>query len=571
MSSETDISSGGIPAEAAGGAGPHWLIRSPVAYALILLLGLALYLPGQRTIPAIDRDEARFAQATRQMRESGDYVDIRLGNEARLKKPVGIYWLQAAATKLMGGENFANPVWTYRLPSLLGALGAILVTLAIGRRWLGAEAGFAAAAMLAASLLLGVESRQAKTDAVLLLTVLAGMAGLAEAWMPDPGARPLSRARWITFWVAIGIGILIKGPIILMVITLTAAILAIRDRSLGWLLRLRPWRGIALALAIALPWLIAITISSHGAFITQSLGNDMAAKLAGAKESHGAPPGAYLAMFPVTFWPGSLFALLALPWIWRNRRDRAVIFCLAWIIPSWLVFEAVPTKLPHYVLPLFPAIALLAGTALSDRLAGPAAQRRWWPCSATILWALIGLAMGAVVIAAAPLGDGRPSIRGILAALAIWAITAGGTWFVWRGERRRAAVLVLTSAIVAWGITFGAAIPALDAPWIAPRLKAALFEKLPAGHGPVLIAGYSEPSALIALGTDTQFGSGGDAARLLAGTDNAVAIVSADQADAFLVGVADAHLTIEPLGSVAGFNYAKGKRVTLTLYRRTAQ
>ena len=60
-----------------------------------------------------------------------------------------------------------------------------------------------------------------------------------------------------------------------------------------------------------------------------------------------APPGAYLAMFPVTFWPGSLFALLALPWVWRNRRDRAVTFCLAWILPSWLVFEAVPTKLPH--------------------------------------------------------------------------------------------------------------------------------------------------------------------------------------------------------------------------------
>ena len=88
--------------------GSHWLIGSPVAYVLILLLGLALYLPGLRTIPAVDRDEARFAQATRQMIESGDYVDIRLGNEARLKKPVGIYWLQAAATKLAGGEDITN-------------------------------------------------------------------------------------------------------------------------------------------------------------------------------------------------------------------------------------------------------------------------------------------------------------------------------------------------------------------------------------------------------------------------------------------------------------------------------
>ena len=176
-----------------------------------------------------------------------------------------------------------------------------------------------------------------------------------------------------------------------------------------------------------------------------------------------------------------------------------------------------------------------------------------------------------MVIAAAPLGDGRPSIRGIAAALVIWAMTGGGAWFGWRGQRRQAAVLVLISATIGWGITFGAAIPALEAPWIAPRLKDALFEKLPAGHGPVLVAGYSEPSALIALGTATQFGSGADAATLLAGTDNAVAIVGGDQSEGFLAAAAAANVAIEPLGAVAGFNYAKGKRVTLTLYRRKPQ
>ena len=551
--------------------GSHWLIGSPVAYVLILLLGLALYLPGLRTIPAVDRDEARFAQATRQMIESGDYVDIRLGNEARLKKPVGIYWLQAAATKLAGGEDITNPIWTYRLPSLVGALGAILVTLAIGRRWLGAEAGFAGAALLAVSLLLGVEARQAKTDAVLLLTVLVAMAGLAQAWMPRGSAAPLGKVHWISFWLAIGLGILVKGPIILMVTGLTAIVLAVADRSLRWLVRLRPWPGIVIALAIALPWLIAITISSHGAFITQSLGTDMAAKLTGGQESHGALPGAYLAMFPVTFWPGSLFALLALPWIWRNRHDRAVIFCLAWIIPSWLVFEAVPTKLPHYVLPLLPAVALLAGTALSERLTGGAVGRRWWVAVAVILWMLVGLALGAAVIAAAPLGDGRPSIRGIAAAIAIWGLTASGGWLCRRGEWRRAGLAVPVLAVIAWGLTFGAAVPALDAPWIAGRLKDTLFEKLPTGHGPVLIAGYSEPSALIALGSATRFGGGDDAAQLLASDDTAVAIVGGDHSAAFLAAINTAKLAVEPLGSVTGFNYAKGKRVTLTVYRRGRQ
>ncbi len=547
-----------------------WPIRSPVAYALIFLFGLLMFLPGLVTIPAVDRDEARFAQATRQMRETGDYIDIRLQDEARLKKPVGIYWLQAAATALAGGESLANPIWTYRLPSLAGAIAAILITLAIGRRWLGDEAGFYGAALLAATLLLNVEARQAKTDAVLLATILAAMAGLAAAWMPKSAPDLLPRWQWAGFWAAIGIGILIKGPIIVMVVGLTAIALTIGDRQWRWLKRLRPWPGVAIALAICLPWLIAITISSKGAFLDQSLGRDMAAKLAGGQESHGAPPGAYLAMFPVAFWPGSLFALLGIPFVWRNRRDRGVAFCLAWIVPSWLVFEIVPTKLPHYVLPLYPAIALLAGMALSNRLdaAHPIDWRRWFRWGALGLWGIVGVVLGAVVIAAAPLGEGRLSVRGIVAGLAIWGLTALAARWMHRGDRRRGAAAVLIGAVISWGLVFGAALPALNAPWIAPRLRELLFEKLPAGHGPVLIAGYSEPSALIALGTATRFGGGADAAKLLADDPEAIAIVGADQANAFNAAIADAHIAIESLGAVDGFNYAKGKRVQLTLYRR---
>ena len=556
-----------------------WVIRSPVAYALILLFGLALCLPGFRTIPAVDRDEARFAQSTRQMHESGDYLNIRFQDEARLKKPVGIYWLQAAATSLAGGEDPDNPVWTYRLPSLVGALGAILLTLFLGRRWMGPEAGFLAAAMFGATLLLGVEARQAKTDAFLLLTVLGAISGLAEAWMKAGSVQPLSRAVWISFWAALGIGILIKGPVILLVVGLTATVLTIHDRKTAWLKRLRPWPGVAITLAIALPWVVAITIASHGAFLTQSLGTDMASKLAGGQEAHGAPPGTYLALFPITFWPASLFALMALPWIWRSWRDRSVFFCLAWVLPSWIVFEIVPTKLPHYVLPLYPAIALLTAGYLADRLVAVpenAGWRRLLSRAPLLIWSLVGIGLGVTLAAAAPFGDGRPSIRGILAALALWALTGAGVWLLWRGTNPREARLrtlaaTLVGAIIAWGFCFGAALPALEAPWVAPRVKEAIFEKLPAGHGPVEFAGYREPSAVIAFGTGTRFGDGGDAARLLAAEVGAVAIVSEDELASFNAGLTQNHLATETLAVVSGFNYAKGKRVRLTIYRRQPQ
>src|SRR3569832_2541458 len=100
------------------------------AVGFLLLCALLLFLPGVFTIPPVDRDEARFAQATKQMVESGDYVDIRFQEDVRYKKPVGIYWLHSAAVhtaSALGLPRAQLRIWIYRLPSLLGAIGAVLL------------------------------------------------------------------------------------------------------------------------------------------------------------------------------------------------------------------------------------------------------------------------------------------------------------------------------------------------------------------------------------------------------------------------------------------------------------
>src|SRR5262245_21043209 len=100
------------------------------AVALLAIVALLSFLPGFFQLPPIDRDEARFAQATKQMLESGDYVDIRFQDEVRYKKPVGIYWLQAAVVKTasaLGFERALTTIWLYRVPSLVGAIGAVLL------------------------------------------------------------------------------------------------------------------------------------------------------------------------------------------------------------------------------------------------------------------------------------------------------------------------------------------------------------------------------------------------------------------------------------------------------------
>ena len=138
-----------------------------------MLFCLIAFLPGFFQIPPVDRDEARFAQASKQMVETGQYVDIRFQNEVRYKKPVGIYWLQVASVKsapALGVPDAKTTIWLYRLPSLFGAIGAVLATYWAALAFVCRRSALLAALMMASSILLGVEARLATTDASLLFT-----------------------------------------------------------------------------------------------------------------------------------------------------------------------------------------------------------------------------------------------------------------------------------------------------------------------------------------------------------------------------------------------------------------
>src|SRR5215471_9875481 len=188
--------------------------RASLALVVVCLLA---FLPGFFQIPPVDRDEARFAQATKQMIETGDYVDIRFQDEARYKKPVGIYWLQVAAVDLAGAAGVTRAemnIAIYRIPSLIGAIGAVLMTYWAALAFVSRRAALMAGAMMATSILLGVEARLAKTDAMLLLTTVAAMGAMARAYLAEQGDRatglsPLAVAA--IFWGAIAAGTLIKG------------------------------------------------------------------------------------------------------------------------------------------------------------------------------------------------------------------------------------------------------------------------------------------------------------------------------------------------------------------------
>ncbi|GGE45164.1 glycosyl transferase [Agaricicola taiwanensis] len=540
-------------------------VRKPfLKSALLILLVLAACLPGLLTVPPIDRDEARFAQATKQMVETRDFIDIRFQDEARHKKPVGIYWLQTAAVSIgeaMGVDDARRQIWLYRLPSQLGAILAVVALAWAGVPLVGRRAAFIGAAGLALTILMGVEARLAKTDAMLLGLIILSQGVLARAYVASHGGR-LSLSTSILFWLALGLGILIKGPMAPFVVGMTALFAAIFRKEGRWLLALRPILGLLLALAVAAPWFIAIALQSKGAFFEESVGQDFIGKLLQGQESHGAPPGVYTLIAWGTLWPVSPFLLLALPTLWAWRRERAMLFLIAWAVPAWLVLELIPTKLPHYMLPLVPALMLATGRWLVD---GPPKLNRalLWPAVALLLLGSVGVPLAA--IAAGYAFDGIPSFGQepfavLTAGLGVWAAMA-----LWNGHRLTSFVRIGVASLTLYAGVYGFAFPELRALWVSSRLAAAA-EAVPCGDPVLATTGFREPSLVFLTRTDLEMTDGAGAARFLAAGGCRVAFVESREEGAF--DAARGGLTPAPrlLTRVKGINLNGGRQLDIAVY-----
>jgi 4-amino-4-deoxy-L-arabinose transferase-like glycosyltransferase len=537
------------------------------AIGFLTLCGLLLLLPGFFNIPPIDRDEARFAQATKQMVETGDFVDIRFQDEVRYKKPVGIYWLQSAAVEIASGLGLPRAqvrIWLYRVPSLIGAIGAVLLTYWTALAFVTRRGAILAALMMGSSVLLGVEARLAKTDAMLLLTVVAAMGALARVYLSWQRGEDPEHPSWIwpaIFWTALAGGVLLKGPLIVMFVGLAIATLAILDRSATWLWRLRPVWGLMWLLVLVLPWFIAIFWLAGDAFFSNSVGGDMLSKL-GAQESHGAPPGIYLLLFWVTFWPGAPLAGLAAPAVWRARREPGAQFLLAWLIPSWIVFELVLTKLPHYVLPLYPAIAILTVGALERRVLSrsPWLMRgaAWW-FAIPALTSVIAV-VGAVMLTRQPVFLAWPFV----AAALIFGLFA---WWLYDDNRAERSLLnaVVAAMFLAMAI-YGVVLPALTPLFPSAEIARALRNVVCVGPK-AAAAGFQEPSLVFMTGTSTLLTDGSGAADFLKQGSCRFALVEGRSERGFAQRAEAIGLRYNVATRVEGYNISQGRSVSIAIFR----
>ncbi len=219
------------------------------------------------------------------------------------------------------------------------------------------------------------EAHLAKTDAVLLAAILCQQFYLWRIYQRHSlsDAAPRGSRLFIGFWAFMALGILIKGPIAPLVALTTISTLVILDRQVAWLTGLAVFRGSLILAVLTLPWVVAVSYQTDGAFLDIAIRGDFLSKVKSGQESHGAPIGTYFGFLGLLFWPGIAFIGFHILAGARDVAPSSQPFCVAWIAGYWLAIELVPTKFPHYVLPVLPALAMLVAGALVSPL--PPASR----------------------------------------------------------------------------------------------------------------------------------------------------------------------------------------------------
>lgn len=537
--------------------------RGPAFAALVALLA---GLPGVFAMPPLDRDESRFAQATAQMLETGDFVVIQFQDQPRFKKPVGIHWLQAASVALVS-EAEDRQIWAYRLPSLLGAMLAAAACAWGAAAFFGPRTGLLAGALLGASFLLSTEAFIAKTDAVLAGTTTLALAALGRIYAAHRGGPPAGKRVRLLFWLGLSVSILVKGPVGLMVAVLTGLSLWAWDRKADWLKTLSWTWGLILLALIVGPWSAAVTVATDGTFWSTAIGGDFAPKLAGGQETHGAPPGYHTLLAPFLTFPGALLLPAALVLGWKHRAEPGVRFALCWLIPAWLVFEITPTKLVHYTLPTYGALAWLMAAALREPLGKVS---RWMGAG---LAALAGAVFaGGVFYLLSEYGDRSDTAAAAAAAVLLAAAGFVSGYFLVKRESLAALVAGIGLTIAGHGAFAAAFAPRLEPLWLSQRAEEALAKaRLAPRQGfspaPVAVAGYAEPSLVFALGTPTDLGGVAEAVDALA--DRRPAIVESREQAAFEAELKARGVGAREVGRVEGLDYSNGDETSLRIYAPT--
>jgi 4-amino-4-deoxy-L-arabinose transferase-like glycosyltransferase len=342
-------------------------------YFLLFLACVVFHLIGTWNLPLIDRDEPRFAEASREMRARADWIIPYFNGQYRFDKPPLTYWAQVASYRIFGESDF-----TARFPSAVAAGLTAVVVLAWGTKIGTRRTGWWAAVIFSLSLQTFLHAKAAVADMWLVLFMTtAHWAGYC--WLVRPVEQTLPSARtpagwwWLAFFASLALAFLAKGPVGLLPLIPAAWMLWKIPTPANWV---RLACGLFLTGVIICLWAVPALIQTHGEFFRIGIGRHVVGRSVGAMEGHGAKSaGLYLLFLPfylvavfLSFFPWSY----KLQWLFRqvrSHRDLVDGYLLSGIVVIFGVFTLVATKLPHYTLPAFPLLSLLLARRWSQEAA----------------------------------------------------------------------------------------------------------------------------------------------------------------------------------------------------------
>jgi 4-amino-4-deoxy-L-arabinose transferase-like glycosyltransferase len=520
---------------------------------LAALIALAASLPGLIALPVTDRGEARLAEASAQMLESGDFTATAVDDQASDRRPAGLHWLQAASVAAASNAE-ARHIWAYRLPAVAGAMIAAADCAWGAAALFGASAGLLAGAVLGAGFLLSTAGAVDAPSSLTCAGVTLAVSALSRLYLAAAGGPPCRRWTRVLLWLGIALAAIAGGPVGPVAVVLTGAALWLTDRKAPWLRSLGWGWGLILIAALAGPSVVAgiINAADGSVPVWPALGGGLRT------------PGFHLLVSPLLLFPFTLLLPPALALAWTGRREPAVKLALCWLLPSWLVLEFGRGQPLAGGLIVYGALAWLGAAAMA-RGAGQVSMR---------IGAALQMIAGAAWIALTlylGVHFGGPAALAwcVLAALLIAAAALASSGLMQAGRSWPAVVAAGALGLLAHGVVLAGAGPRLDALWVSQRAAAALGQAGldPRGGvtpGPVAVVGFGEPSLTFDLGGLTEALAPEDAADAIG--EGRPAVVEARQEPAFLAALNTAHRRARKVGEVDGFNYAKASKVQLMLY-----
>jgi len=328
------------------------MAERPVPWLLLICAVNFAFMLGGHSL--WDVDEPNNAVCAREMLAAGNWWVPVFNGSLRFDKPILLYWLMMPLFHVFGVDE-----WTARLPSAMAMTALVVVVFYFGRRMMDARSGLIAALLLASSLHMVVIARAATPDPLLILCIGFALSAFLCFYLEELNNQRLLMAAY----VALGFGVLAKGPVAILLpalVMLAFLLLMGQRKSIG---RFRPVTGLCVILFIALPWYLTVGVLTDGEWLKGFLLHHNIDRFTEVLQGHRGFPGFYILTFLAGWipWSGLLIAATTLD-SWRLaalRKKPVRLFLLCWMGVFLIFFTLASTRLPNYMLPAFPAAALL--------------------------------------------------------------------------------------------------------------------------------------------------------------------------------------------------------------------